>query len=155
MYLREPYASRQISLLELWRPGPWQVKLYCIAWREPRPSQGLVVAGKGIISDLLEDSAAATHHYGLGFAGIHQGRGADFVFLGWWADENELHYHAFSAPSGTLHLLRPTGARGPLACVWDLAVIAHERQAWVETMLANPSGPDATAYLARCLNADV
>jgi hypothetical protein len=41
-----------------------------------------------------------------------------------------------------------------MACVWDLRVICHERQAWIDATLTNPAGPDADAYLARQLNED-
>ncbi|HSF81772.1 MAG TPA: hypothetical protein VLA49_11090 [Anaerolineales bacterium] len=46
----------------------------------------------------------------------------------------------------------PTGLT---ACVWDLRLMAFERQSWLETVLANPSGPDLEAYLACRLNEDV
>lgn len=35
--------------------------------------------------------------YGVGFLGVHDGRGADFVFIDWWAEENELHHHLYMA----------------------------------------------------------
>ena len=93
--------------------------------------------------------------YGVGFIGAHQGRGADFVFLGWWANENELFFHVYTAnynaPEEWLYL----NTSGPLACAWDLAVVAHERDAWVRHVLMNPGGPDLGAYLADQLNADV
>jgi hypothetical protein len=34
-----------------------------------------------------------------------------------------------------------------IACVWELAVLDHERRAWVRHVLARPHGPDAGAYL--------
>jgi hypothetical protein len=36
-----------------------------------------------------------------------------------------------------------------------LAVVAYERDAWVQHVLLNPGGPDLDAYLAQQLNADV
>lgn len=150
---QDEYRPRTITCLELWQPGTWQIKFYGIAYDRPSPDPGLVRAARRLFEPLLINDAARTHHYALGFAGAHQGRGADFVFLGWWADENELHYRAFAAPSGQWDTLRPTGApAGPLACVWDVAVIAHERDAWLGTILSNPAGADAEAYLKRQLN---
>jgi hypothetical protein len=43
---------------------------------------------------------------------------------------------------------------GPAACVWDLRVMAFERDAWLECILKNPR-PDVEAYLQRRLNEDV
>ena len=42
-----------------------------------------------------------------------------------------------------------------VACVWDLAVIGFEREAWLEAVLSNPRGPDVEAYLARRLSGEV
>lgn len=85
---------------------------------------------------------------------MHDGRGADFVFAAWWADENELHYHVWAGPSGETGDLEYINEAGPLACVWDLRVVGHERDAWVEEVLANASGPDVEGYMARRLNED-
>lgn len=50
-----------------------------------------------------------------------------------------------------LKYMTPTGL---IACVWDLRVMWFEREAWVETVLANPAGPDIEQYLLRRLNED-
>jgi hypothetical protein len=39
--------------------------------------------------------------------------------------------------------------------VWDLAVIAFERDAWLDAVLRNPAGPDVERYLATRLDADI
>ena len=42
-------------------------------------------------------------------------------------------------------------ATGPAACVWDIAVIGHERQVWIDTVLADAESSDCGAYLDRHL----
>ena len=94
-------------------------------------------------------------HYSVGFLGIHEGRTANFVFVDWWAEENELHHHVYvssMAAPAELAYMTPTGLA---ACVWDLRVMAFERQAWIDTVLRNPKGPDFEAYLKQHLNEDV
>jgi hypothetical protein len=39
----------------------------------------------------------------------------------------------------------PTGLT---ACVWDAALLAYERQAWVDAVLNNPNGPSIEQYLS-------
>ena len=46
------------------------------------------------------------------------------------------------------------GFPSPVACVWDLAVMAFEREAWIEFVL-KPAEPDIDAYLAARLTADL
>ena len=44
-------------------------------------------------------------------------------------------------------MLRDAAVEGFGPCVWELAVQAHERQAWLRYVLVNPHGPDVDAYL--------
>ena len=53
---------------------------------------------------------------------------------------------------GAVLLLTYTPRAYPIACAWDLSVIAFERAAWVQHMLANPRGPDLEAYLVAQLD---
>jgi len=152
--LQEAYDARPIRFLELWRELGWALKVYGIAYRSERPREELVEASKEIARRRLANSTNSDNHYGVGFLGVHDGRGANFVYLDYWADENELHYHVYVSPSeepASLEYVTPTGL---IACTWDLRVLSFERNAWVECVLANPSGPDIDEYLARTLNDD-
>lgn len=151
--LQEPYDTRPVRFLELHEASGWRIKVYGITYRGDLPRPDLVATGKALLLPHLPPPSSTV--YGVGFIGIHQGRGADFVFIGWWANENELFFHVYVAPHTAPDRWEHVNASGPLACTWDLAVIWHERSAWVETVLANPAGPDVEAYLARRLNADV
>jgi hypothetical protein len=152
--LQEAYDVRPIRFLELWRELGWTLKVYGIAYRSERPREELVEAAKEMARRRLANSTNSDNHYGVGFLGVHDGRGANFVCLDYWADENELHHHLYVSPSeepASLEYVTPTGL---IACTWDLRVLSFERNAWVEAVLANPSGPDIDEYLARTLNDD-
>lgn len=43
----------------------------------------------------------------------------------------------------------------PYGCRYDLAVMAFERQAWLDAVHHNPDGPDLKRYLSVQLNEDV
>ena len=83
------------------------------------------------------------------------GRGAIFSFVDFWADENELHHHVFVSPKEEVEKLEYKTPTGLTACVWDGALLAFERQAWVDTMLNNPNGPSLEKYLLTQMNQDV
>jgi len=91
---------------------------------------------------------------GVGFLGIHDGRGANFGFVDWWADENELHHHVYISPAEQTQQLRPASPADAQACVWDLCAMSFERRAWLEAMLINSAGGDCEAYLLRRLNTE-
>ncbi len=154
--LREAYRPRPVCSLGLFElPGKggspaWRLKrlkMYGIAYGRPGPRGKLVEAAKRIANCDLPPAGPSV--YGLGFLGVHDGRGATLVFLDWWADENELHHRVYVGPPDEPDQLADATGTDLLGCCWDLAVIGHERQAWVETILANAAGPDHEAYLAR------
>lgn len=68
------------------------------------------------------------NHYGVGFVGVHDGRGAIFIFIDFWTAENELRHHVYIASKDQPTPLEYKTPSGLMACVWDLAVIGFERQ---------------------------
>jgi hypothetical protein len=146
--LQEPYRPRSIRFLEVWQVQGWRFKVYGIAHGRELPRQALVHAAKQMVPEQLAHFSAGVKHYQVGFLGVHDGRDANFVFLDFWADENELHHHVFVSPADRPEALDYVTPGGLLGCVWDLRVLAFERQAWIDAVLANPQGPDLGAYLA-------
>jgi hypothetical protein len=149
-----PYEPRAIRFLELWQPDEWRLKVYGIAHGRASPRGPLIDAAKLVAEHTLKTIAGTTNHYSVGFLGIHDGRTSNFVFVDWWADENELHHQVYISPTDEPARLKDVTATGPTACVWDLRVIAFERDAWLDTVLRNPRGADLEAYLRRQLNED-
>jgi hypothetical protein len=153
--LSEPYRPRPIRFLEEWRDVGWRLKVYGIAYRWERARAGLVETAKRIARERLPQPAVNASRYGVGFVGVHDGRTANFVFVDWWADENELHHHVYSSPSDELESLNDITPTGLSACVWDLRVQAFEREAWIEEALKKTDGGSVERYMARRLNEDV
>ena len=153
--LHGPYQPRPIRFLELWQESGWRLKVYGIAYQRPLPRPELIEAAKAVARPHLLQATAIQRGYGVGFLGVHDGRGANFVFLDYWADENELHHHVYISPTHQPARLEYATPGGLIACVWDLRVLCFERQAWLQSVLANPSGPDIEQYLESRLNEDV
>ena len=146
--LAEGYTPRPVTSLGVLEHAGWHMKLIGISYRDAQPRPELVDAAGRAARAVLPVPAVTPNRYGLGFVGIHDGRGACFVFVDWWEAENELHHHTFTAPQGAPEELVEVTGSGFAACAWDLAVMSHERDAWVRTVLANPAGPDPDGYLA-------
>jgi hypothetical protein len=155
MLLPEPYEPRPIRFLEEWRQAGWRMKVYGIAYRRPAPRAALVETAKRIAGGRLPSPPDGEGRYGVGYVGVHDGRGANFVFVDWWADENELHHHVFAAPAEEVEDLPEITATGLSVCVWDLRVQCFERGAWIETVLRRPGPASLDDYLGRRLNEDV
>jgi len=155
MKLAEPYALRPVRFLDLLTLDGWRLKLYGIAYRGERPSQVLVDAAVATAQARLPRPAITSDRYGVGFLGVHDGRGANFVFLDWWENEDELHHVAWRSSKKEPGRLRATGPDDFAACVWDLAVIGHERTTWIRHVLARADGPDVDAYLNDRLQGEI
>lgn len=154
--LLTPYQSRPVRFIDLWTVDGWRLKVYGISGRQASPPPAFVVAVKDHASGLLPRPAQTPDRYGVGFVGAHEGRdGSLYGFVDWWENENELRHHGLVAPGERPHDLEPVEPEGTRACVWDLAVIAFERQAWVDSVLANPEGAHLDRYLAARLYADL
>lgn len=151
----DPYRPRAIRFLDLWEIDGWRLKAYGIAYGGAHPDRELTEAARTTARNRLHQSGALSNHYGVGFVGVHEGKTGNFVFVDWWADENELHHHVYVSPSHDPAALGYQTPTGLAACVWDLALIGHERDAWVASVLRRPTAPDLEAYLATRLSADV
>ena len=151
----EAYAPRPVRPMGVRAFGDWTLKLYGIAYGREEPSPELVQAALRAADSTLPAPARSDDRYGLGFLGIHDGRDSNFVFVSWWENQNELQHRVFYSALNRPGELRPATPQEPIACVWDLSVIAHEREAWIRHVLSRPHGADPDAYLADALSADV
>jgi len=143
----DPYAARMIRFLEVWEEGGWRLKVYGITYRDG-PRAELVETGRGLARECLPVPAAAASRYGVGFMGVHEGRDANLVFVSWWSHENELRQRVFTASLDRPLEFEDVTPSGLAGCVWDLAVVAFERRAWISSMLLDPGSPGLDAYLS-------
>ena len=149
--LAEPYAPRPIEPLGIREYRDWRIKRYSIAYARPHARPELVAAAEEAAAAILPQPATKATRYGVGFLGVHDGRGGNFVFVDWWEDENELHHHVLFSPTDNPEALRPETGTDPIACIWDLSVVAHERVAWIRNIL-DADAPNLDAYLADTLS---
>lgn len=121
------YRSRQVTPLGVEAVDGWRL-----------PRRELVTAAVKEAALRCRNPPVSEVRYGVGFSGIHDGRGGNFVFVDWWEHENEPHHHVFFSSTDEPVQLRAANDTDPSACVWDLCVVGHEREAWVRYVLANP-----------------
>jgi hypothetical protein len=138
------YAPRPIEFHGVREWGAWRIKLYSIRYGERPLDWPTLEAGLNLAEAALPASAVAPGRPGVGFVIAHQGKTGDYVVLGWWDNENELPLRIFVRDADGW---RPARG-GESACVWDLEVIWHEREAYVATFLATRDDA-ASEYLTR------
>jgi hypothetical protein len=140
-----PYRPRLTSCLRLHEFDGWRIKVYGITVKETQPDAKLVAAACELAERDFPRPATADGRQGVGFVIVHEGEEGDWVLLDWWTADLLRHRAFRSAPGAAAFTPVPPGE--PTACVWELAVIDHERQVWIRHVLATPDSPDLQAYL--------
>lgn len=143
--VRERYRPRSIRFLELWRPDGWLLKLYGIAYKGGLPRAEVVEAARRSAAATLPRPARTRDRYGAGFVVVHDGQDACWLLIDWWGHESVLHQRLLTAPLSAPQEFHPA-QRDLTACVWELPLLAFERDAWVSTVLS-----DAEADVGRYL----
>jgi hypothetical protein len=148
------YRPRPLRYLRRWEHQDWRLKVYGISAWGDRPPDDLIAAGEQLAIATLPTPALADGRHGVGLLGVHDGKGACFVFVSWWAKTYELNHCLFRAPRGKyseLARVEPT----LFGCTWDLHILAFERDAWVSSMLGTADGaPDLDVYLSARLDSN-
>lgn len=145
-----PYRPRRIGFVGLVEANGWRLKLYSIVHHSKEPSEALLAAARDTALAALPQPARSPDRYGVGFVAVHQGSSYDFVTVAHWAYETELRSQTYMRPSSGSFALEPVSGSELSADVWDLRLLAFERDAWVETVL-RPDHADLDAYLGRTL----
>ncbi|HET7514709.1 MAG TPA: hypothetical protein VFJ60_07895 [Gaiella sp.] len=126
-----------------------------LKWYEIAPADDPIEAP---VSDLARLGLADAARLGelrlgdtLGFVILHHCReGFHFLLLCTWQNENELWETVWAKDGDTDPEFHPwplDGPHRPTFCVWELGVVAHERDAWAR-FLRSPRDRDARfAYL--------
>ena len=153
--LSEVYRTRSIRPLELWTIGAWRLKAYGIACDTSTPREALVDAARDAVETALANTTTDDHDHGVGWVTVHDARDGVFVLLDWWGGENMIYQRLWHGSGETPIVLTAGDRESPVMCVWELAIAAAERQAWIDCVLANPAGPDLERYLAVRLSDDL
>ena len=141
---RQPWVPRTVRRLGQWTSGAVPLKAYAIlADPGAEPDPALAAQAAEIVAQAA-GRIAETAQEGIGFVILHQGRQANWLLLNWWVAGGicaELLWRSSrDAPLAFSALDRPL-----MACIWELALIDHERRAYVRS-LSGP-GDGLAAYL--------
>jgi hypothetical protein len=128
----------------------WKIKTYGISSEDARPRAELVRAARARAAASLPDRPDREGAFGVGFLIVRDGPERCLAFVDWWAQAGELFQLAFVAPGDRPQALAPQ-LSAAIGGVCELEVTAHERQAWLRHVLANPAGWDIDGYLADTL----
>lgn len=143
------FRTRPTRPAGIWEVNGWRLKVYEIT-----------LAGQPVASDVLDAVREVLHAElpaptsdDVGFLIVHHGAEQVWVLADLWSGDI-IAQHTFCADLGNPTAFRRVPLGGPTACVWELAVHAHERDAFITHVLDPAAGPEIDAYLGDTVTID-
>ncbi|MEM9411314.1 MAG: hypothetical protein AAGA30_09390 [Planctomycetota bacterium] len=138
------YESRFTQFMGLCEVNHWTLKQYFIVG----PNQQLKEKSLDLARQFLQQQPLWPQDLqsGYGFMTLHFGEEANWLLLDLWADDILRHFLFMAAHESPDHFV-PGPDNGTMACVWEMAILQHERDAWVKYRMTNPDAPDFHGYL--------
>jgi hypothetical protein len=129
----------------------WALKWYAINV-DPEPiDEEIVAAARELVAATMP---VADIDPAVGFVVLHRGMEAVWLLTAVWRGDI-LYQRTYSAPLSDPARYEEVGPEGPTACVWELVVHAHERDAFVTHVLSGARRPDVAAYLSDVARVEV
>ena len=156
--LNAPFQERRTWLLGVQELNGWEIKAYAITASGADLSDGVLEAALGFVTSELQEKRLEEQQLAndlapeekLGFLILHEGAEAVWLLVDLWIGDI-LHHHLYRAPLDQPREFEKAWQDHSAACVWELEVIHHERNAWVEHVLRHPETPRYDQYLAASL----
>jgi hypothetical protein len=141
----EIYQPRKVSDMGQWDIGGLKFKVYGLVADDKKVDQPLMALAQSFVqNEVLPLVAQEGQDNGMGFVIIHPGELGVTISVHWWIQGSVLCQHnyrkLYSATKPMDTVRRPV-----VACVWELALINAEQEAWRKAMMK--SEPSPSAYL--------
>jgi hypothetical protein len=151
------YLKRPVRFLEIFETDKWKIKIYSISARAAVVNTVHVESAKRKISSWLpQNSTNGFATYNIATLIIHEGREGVFAIISWWTGENMLQLYVYLAGYDEPDQYKLFSDNGIVTCVWEMAVLWFERNAWVEQVLKQPDNKGAIDnYLQQQFNGEV
>ena len=130
----------------------WTFKVYEIVANQLQPDEikkaqvARMIEEQFVPSIELPDTKTVWNSRACGFVIVHFGTEAVWLLVDCWVNDI-LHHYLFFAELSSLTQFKERTEDRSMACVWELAVITHERNAWVQHVMGE-GDPDYQAYFA-------
>lgn len=153
--LAEGHHARTVRPLGVREVSGHRVKVYALE----APGRGVGDADTATALRIAEghlELGYARGSLGLAVLIVHAGGDGDYVLVHSWIEGHMSDLAVFTGPAGQPGQLRP-GRAGLAPCVWEAAILTHERDAFVRQVL-DAEGPVAerlAAWSADTLAGDV
>ena len=147
------FEKRPVRFLKLIRHHEWMIKVYSIsAFREVADPLYVDAAIANLNEWLQPADKTGLQSYHIATLILHECKEGCFAIINWWIDDNMMqHFVYLTSPHRPVDF-KIYSDSGIVTCVWELAVLWHERNAWIEHVLKQSDHPDFEKYFEQQLN---
>jgi len=142
------YKSRNINFKELLFVDDWRIKAYMITKKDTFSSfLTYKKAKENLPTWLMQLNSFDQSHDNIAFLILHEGSEGVFTLVNTWVGSNMLQTHIFITDYNNPEHFRKISGDGLSACVWELIIINHESNSWLNNILKISNNPDFDSYL--------
>lgn len=145
-----PFQERLTWPIEVRELHGWKLKVYGICADGCELNSGII---EGAMRHALTHVCWPAGLTGYGFVTLHYGEEAVWLLVDLWVNEILRHF-VYQASLSHPEQFTSGPNDGTVACVWELAVVTHERKAWIEHVLSRPLNPAYDTYLLDTIRID-
>ncbi len=143
------YTPRNFRFEQIFEINKWKVKVYTITYNDEFNSEEILSNAINSLGDWLNKSKSLQlQTYNMAFLVIHEGKDGVWVLPHWWIGGEMLQKLTFYTRYEEPNKFELLPKEGSMACVWELSVICHERNAWIKHILKNADSPNFDGYLS-------
>lgn len=145
----EKFKKRAVKYLDIIEFGDWKFKLYSLKYNELRVTPEIENIIKAILPDWIKEKSQINNfpNYKMGTVIIHEAKDSILVVVNWWIYENVIQGHVYTSEYENPNKFVDFSSKGLQFCVWEMNILWHERNLWVEHVLKKPDKPDWDSYL--------
>jgi len=145
----EKFKKRAVKYLDVIEFGDWKFKLYSMKYNELRVTPEIEKIIKTILPDWIKEKSQANDfpNYKIGTVIVHEAMDSILVVVNWWVYENVIQNHVYCSEYEHPDKFVDISSKGLRFCVWEMNILWHERNLWVEHVLKKADNPDWDSYL--------
>lgn len=145
----EQFKKRAVKYLGIFEFGDWKFKKYSLKYNESRRTPKIEkIIETNLPTWIKEKTQLNTFpNYKVGTVIIHEAKDSILTIVNWWVYENVIQNHVYFSEYKTPEKLKDFSNKGVQFCVWEMKILWHERNLWVEHILKNSDNPDWNSYL--------
>lgn len=137
----EIYRPRCVSNLGQWDIGGLKFKVYGLVADDKNVDETIITLAQSFVrQDVLPRVEGEGDDNGMGFVIIHPGEVGISILAHWWIQGSVLCQHIYRKTYSAIDPM-DTVKRPVIACVWELALINAEQEAWRKTMMKSQPSP--------------